>query len=63
MGIALWICDTNAKLAIKTEERAKRFIAELFSLFLLFSLELTCFLSILSKDGVSFLFECDCDSR
>jgi hypothetical protein len=37
MGIARCICLTNAKLAIKTEERANRFIAEMLSLFLLFS--------------------------
>ena len=36
-GIARCICLTNAKLAIKTEERANRFIAEMLSLFLLFS--------------------------
>ena len=33
MGLARSICNTNAKLAIKTEERANRFMAELFSLF------------------------------
>ena len=40
MGIARCICLTNAKLAIKAKERANRLIAELCSLFLLFSLEL-----------------------